>query len=142
MNSHFNGEATPRRRRRPGSAMVLVLIVILMISLMGTSLVRHAVSQHRQRRLDETRAQAVRLAEAGWNRALRNLAVTPAYSGETWELGEKSLPSGRTATVRIEIQPQDAPPNSRRLRIVAEYPAGSPLVNRVTLEDVVTTASE
>jgi hypothetical protein len=130
--------AIPHRRcrvPRRGGAMVYVLILLLMISMMGTSLVRGTIAQHRQRQNDELRAQTVRLAEAGWNRALRTLAVHPDYAGETWRIGGDALPSARDALVTIEIQALNAGSGQRTLRVRADYPVDSPQRNRVTLEE-------
>lgn len=111
--------------------MVYVLILLLLISMMGTSLVRGAIAQHRQRRHDEVRAQTVRLAEAGWNRARWKLTQSADYAGEMWQLGDDALGPECRANVRIEI----ASDNDRRtLRVNAEYPVESPMVTRFTLE--------
>ena len=119
---------------RSGAAMVYVLILLLVISMMGGTLVRGAIAIHRQRLKDEIHAQTVRLAEAGWNRALRALAKSPDYKEETWTLGSESLGPDRKAIVRIEVAAQS---DEKRLTVVAEYPLENPNINRVTLTGLV-----
>jgi hypothetical protein len=116
--------------------MVFVLILMLVISLIGATLVRATIAQHRQRQRDEVRAQTVRLAEAGWGKAVRALARDPAYSGEVWRVGNDVLGADRTAEIRLEIaqSPRDA---KRMLRVVADYPVDSPWRTRYTLEGTV-----
>jgi hypothetical protein len=125
---------SPKRR---GAAMVYVMVLLLVISMIGAALVRTAILQHRQRLRDEIRAQTVRLAEAGWERAARSAALDENYAGETWRLDETALGKDRRAEVRLDVLPAEGDAPRRRLRIVADYPAGSPLSTRCTLEGTV-----
>jgi hypothetical protein len=126
--------ATLRRSvvRRRGAAMVYVLILLLVISMVGTTLVRATIAQHRQRLRDELRAQTVRLMEAGWNRAVNKLAEQPDYAGEIWRLGPDVFGADRRAEVRIDIVSAESAPNQRRLTVIAEYPVGETFVNRIS----------
>lgn len=121
-----------RKHRRTGGAMVYVLVLLLVISMIGATLVRGVVAQHRQRLRDEIHAQTVRLAEAGWNRALRNLTQAPSYPGEVWKLESDALGTDRRAEIRIEVTSDAAEPPRKTLQVIAQYPLGSPDVNRVT----------
>lgn len=126
---------SPSRHPRSAAAMVYVLILLLVISMIGGTLVRGAIAQHRQRLQDEIHAQAVRLAEAGWNRALHSLSRSPDYSGETWTLDADSLGPDRRAEVRIAVTSvADSP---KHLEVIAAYPLDSPQINRVTLAGAV-----
>lgn len=116
---------------RPGAALVFVLVLLLFFSMLGISLVRLSIAQHRQRLNDEFRVQAVRLAEAGWNRAVRNLALHADYSGEVWHVDGSSLGTKAAAAVRIEIKTTNDEPQ-KKLVITAEYPLGNPHISRVT----------
>lgn len=128
-----NGAARGRR----GAAMVYVLILLLVISMIGGTLVRAAISQHRQRRRDEARAQAARLLEAGWNRAVRQLSQQPDYEGETWRLDEDILGTDRRAEIRIELRRDDHDPPRTQLQVAVEYPLGETYTNRITQTAVV-----
>jgi len=112
--------------------MVYVLLLLLAVSLIGTTLVRGAITLHRQRQHDETHAQTVRIAEAGWNRAVRALKSDPEYAGEIWKLAEDSFGPDQTAQVTIEVIRDSVP---QRLHVTAEFPVGSPSLTRMTLQD-------
>lgn len=117
------------QHRRRGAAMVYVLVLLLLISMVGVTLVRGTVALHRQRLRDERHAQTVRLAEAGWNRAVRKLAVDPRYEGETWSISAEQLLSNRAAEVRIE----SAEGVPQQWRITAVYPLNDAETTRFTL---------
>ncbi len=134
MNVHRARIASGDRR---GSALVFVLILLLFLSMLGITLARLVIAQHRQRLQDELQAQTVRLADAGWNRAHANLARNPNYTGEVWQFDAGVLGPDRAAAVRIEVVPSEADPARRQLQITAEYPVGSPEVHRVSREGVV-----
>lgn len=116
---------------RRGAAMVYVLVLLLLISLVGVTLVRAAVALHRQRLRDELHAQTVRLAEAGWNRAVRKRNADANYSGEMWSIPADALPPERAAEVRIEVA---AEKGVSTLQVTAEYPLNDPEVTRYTLD--------
>lgn len=114
---------------RRGAAIVYVLIVLLAVSMMGLSLARGTIAQHRQRRRDEARAQTVRLMEAGWNRALRQWALQPDYTGEVWELTAENSQLSHPGLVTIHLERNGETAN---ISVTAEYPRGETFVNRVT----------
>ena len=122
------------RQPRRGAAMVFVMILLLVISMIGISVVRAAIAQHRQRLSDEIRAQTVRLAEAGWQRAARKLASGSDDIDEVWRLGSDAFGPDRAAEVRIELTQADNDPDQRHLKVTADYPIDNPLRNRFTLE--------
>jgi type II secretory pathway component PulK len=127
--SRKSGDFRYRDPRR-GAAMVYVLVLLLLISLVGVTLVRGAVALHRQRLNDERHAQTIRLAEAGWNRAVRKLNADPSYAGETWSIPAEQLSLGHAAEVVIDVTEGDA----GKLRVTAIYPLESPHVTRFTVE--------
>jgi len=112
--------------------MVYVLVLLLAVSLIGTTLVRGAITLHRQRQHEETHAQTVRIAEAGWNRAVRALNGDPEYAGEIWNLEKDTFGPDQSARVTIEVIRDSVP---RRLQVTAEFPIGSPSLTRMTLQD-------
>jgi hypothetical protein len=122
---------------RGGAAMVFVLILLLVISMISASVVRAAVAQHRQRLRDELRAQTVRLAQAGWQRAVRKLRSDADYAGETWRIESDAFRTDSRAEVRIEIAADENGSARRRLKVVADYPLDHPSRTRLTLEGTV-----
>ncbi len=136
MNAHRIRRTlrNPSANGRRGAALVFVLIFLLFLSMLGISLTRLAIAQHRQQLQEELRSQAVRLAEAGANRALTQAALSPDYQGEVWQVDASALGSERTANIRIEIQPADANRSFRIWQVTAEYPVGSPQIQRVSRE--------
>lgn len=121
-------------RNRSGAALIFVLILLLFLSMLGITLARLAIAQHRQRLQEEIHAQTVRLAEAGWNRAASQLARNPDYAGELWQPVAAAWGPDRTAAVKIEVLPSNTEPSRQVLHVDAEYPVGSPRVNRVSRE--------
>lgn len=88
---------------RRGSVLALVLISLLVASMLGLALLKTVVVHHRQARLLGGQHQALWLAEAGAQRAIRGLAASPDYEGETWEIAAETLGSARSAVVTIQV---------------------------------------
>jgi Tfp pilus assembly protein PilX len=111
--------SSKRQGPRRGAALVIVLLVILVATGIATAMVQMAVQQRRQFASDLRRAQADWFAQAGLDRAVAQLAMTPDYTGETWTI---AAVAGQTATVTIAI---DRRSDSVLATVVAEYPVGN-----------------
>ncbi len=100
-----------------GSILVIVLVCLLVTSMLGTGLIRTVFVHHRQLRILDGRQQAFWLAEAGVQRAARQLSQTAQYNGETWKVPAEVLGSSRTAEVTIGLATPDGEPEVRVIRV-------------------------
>lgn len=111
-----SGEPDPRRRA--GSILALVLVSLLVASLMGLALLKTVLLHQRQLRVTGGQQQALWLAEAGVQRAIRGLAASPGYEGETWEVSEETLGGNRSAAVTIQVA-KDESAGNQTIRVEA-----------------------
>lgn len=123
--------ASCARHRRRGAVLIYVMVLLFVLSLGSITLVRTAVAVHRQRKHDETRAQTIRLMEAGWNRALGKLARQPDYAGETWRV-TGFVSDDRVGEVVVTVTRDPAHPREVELTVHAAYPATRADVIRAT----------
>jgi len=109
---------------RRGSVLVIVLVSLLVASMLGVGLIKTVLIHQRQMRVLNGQQQGFWLAEAGLQRAARQLATTPEYEGETWDVAEDVLGSSRTAKVTIEVIKPDKGPSEREIRIAVHLDDG------------------
>jgi type II secretory pathway pseudopilin PulG len=109
---------------RPGAALVIALICLLLVGILATTLVRSAVLQHDQVTQEEWQIQAESLAASALERAAAQLAADPDYAGETWlPVSAAGAPLGR---VLIEIAADDsAQPRLQTIRVMTDVPDAS-----------------
>jgi Tfp pilus assembly protein PilX len=117
-----------KTKHRHGSILVVVLISLLVATVLGASLIRTVLTRHRQMHVLASQQQALWLAEAGVQRAFRELAKTPDYDGETWEVPPDALGEGSDAKVTIDVSKTEDAPEGRLVRVRAELdtPAAAP----------------
>ncbi len=120
MHVHPVNEPITRR----GSILVIVLISLLVATMLGLGLIKTVLVHHRQTRVVSGQQQAFWLAEAGVQRAARQLAETSQYDGEVWQVPAEVLGSSRTATVTIEVEKPDEKPNQRVIRAQVQLDDG------------------
>ena len=108
--------------RRSGFVAVIALIGLLLTGMIGTSLVRLAITRHRQLQGQTLHVQAEWLAESGLERAAARLAADAGYSGETWDLTADSLGGRHAGRVVITIQRGDNDEGRVQVTAVADYP--------------------
>ncbi|MDD4267448.1 MAG: hypothetical protein GXY25_04625 [Pirellulaceae bacterium] len=106
------------RVRRAGSVLALVLASLLVASMLGLALLKTVLVHHRQARLLGGQHQALWLAEAGVQRAIRGLAASPDYEGETWEVTAETLGAARPAVVTIQVAKSESK-GDRTIRVEA-----------------------
>lgn len=127
------GRTSTERHRitsRRGAVMVLVMVCLLGVSMLAATLLRLAVAQQRQLRMEGRRLQAEWLAEAALERAAAMLRRDPAWSGDEWTLSADVLPEGGTVVTRVE--PAAAAEGGWQVAAAASVPAGDPWRARVT----------
>jgi Tfp pilus assembly protein PilX len=121
MRSNARGQHESSQSRR-GFLLVVVLICLLLISMIGASLLKLGLTQHRQTRNEQNRIQSIWLAEAGIDRAAAMLRSDSKYSGETWTVSATDLSAKQPGVVQIRVKP-DAESDARHVvSVVATFP--------------------
>lgn len=124
------------RHLRRGAVLAAVLICLAVCSAIIVALLSAGVRQRRQVELEQRRAQATWLAEAGIERAVARLAANPTYAGEDWQLSRDQLAlsaaararsegNGPAAVVHIEVRLEGGGP-ARRIFVRADFPPEVP----------------
>lgn len=108
-------------RSRAGVVLIAVLVALLVVMLISAAIVRGLVVQHRLATAEPIRVQAFWLAESALQRARTQLATSPDYAGETWQV---ELPPGRNASGQavIRVEPTQNEPNKRTIIVAARFP--------------------
>jgi type II secretory pathway component PulK len=100
--------AIRRSAPRRGGVLILVMICLLGITVLSGTLLRLAVVQQRQGRMQQRQLQAEWLAAAALDRAAVKLTADPAWLGDVWTLDETVLETAGTAVVRVTSAKGDA----------------------------------
>lgn len=123
--------------RRRGAIIILAMIALLLVTMIGGSLMKLALTQRRQVHYEILRLQADWLVESGLERAAARLSADRDYTGETWSLGGDELGTGRSASVVIRVQNVEKDAAQRRVAIAVEYPTDMTLQARPRREFLV-----
>jgi type II secretory pathway component PulJ len=116
--------SSSRLRARSGGALVAAIICLGVVSLVGMSLVRSALSQHRTSRQHERRLQALWLAESAVERTRLQLAAAPEEVSPLW----RPVIDGESAgVVAIHVSPpvEEGEETPRTIRVEARWPDDS-----------------
>ena len=137
MNNSLHWQALPARHkvRRQAAAMAVVLACLLVIMLMGGTLVRGMLLNHRQTKSELMQLQALWLAESAAALGVEQLRTDPQYSGQTWRAIVDEA-SGSTGVAEILVHRVDQQPRQRILSITSTYPDDP--VQRVVLKHEIT----
>jgi Tfp pilus assembly protein PilX len=119
-----------QRNLRCGTILAAALICLLVVSVLGASLLRRTILEHRQSLQRERQGQAFWLAESGLQRARAALTASHSYAGETWQVPSDQLADRDAGTITIEVQTDEASPNQRRILVTAAW--GDDQIHRVT----------
>jgi Tfp pilus assembly protein PilX len=117
----MNEPVDPRRPPRRGVALIVAIVCLAVASALLISVARLSVARRSASRAQEWRAQAGRLADSAVERAAARLRENPKYPGETWNVPADAL-GGSAGVVRIEIHTPTDRPESREVRVTADYP--------------------
>ncbi|MCX7428247.1 MAG: hypothetical protein NTW96_21790 [Planctomycetia bacterium] len=117
------GSKLPMPPGRPcrGVALVIAIVCLAVASALLVSVARLSVARRSASRAQEWRAQAGWLADSAIERAAARLRGNPRYPGETWNVPADAL-GGSAGVVRIEIQIPADRPETREVRVTADYP--------------------
>jgi hypothetical protein len=113
-----------RCAQRPGVVLVAVIVTLTIGLALFAVWAQTIVRERRQMANQQLRLQAVRLAEAGIQRALARRAADPDYGAETWSVPATHLGGKHAAAVRIRLTPAENTAMTR-VEATAEYPVGA-----------------
>jgi Tfp pilus assembly protein PilX len=119
--------ASQFRSVRRGAVLIAVVVVLaISLALFGVW-ARAALQQHRRMRNEQSRLQAVRLAEAGVRRGIAQRALDAAYSQEVWQVPASELDTTHAGKIAIRVNSGEES-RSLRFEATAEFPVGA--INR------------
>ena len=121
-----------RANPRQGAALIFAMIALLLASVIGAALLKTALTQRRQARREQNRAQSEWLAESGAERAAALLARNAGYKGETWNVAATELGGHLSGRVVITVTPVPSDSNKRRINVTADFPADTPQRSRTS----------
>ncbi len=110
------------RPRRRGAVLIVVLVCFVIAAAMFVMLGRQAVAERRAGDVQLWTAQAQWIAEAAVERAAARLAADAKYPGETWAIAAAEIGGRQGGRAKIRIEPVAGRPDSRLLRVEADYP--------------------
>ncbi len=120
MIKTLNRQRTGNHQRR-GVLLLVVMVCLLLVSMIGGSLLKLGLAQRRQMRREQSRQQAIWLAESGIERAVARLRTDSEYSGEDWKLDDSDSIRGKPAVVKISVL-RDESTGKIAISVVADYP--------------------
>ncbi len=126
--------ASNTRKHRRGLVSVAVLIGLIIIGIICAGLLKVALARRAEVGSEERRLQAGWLVESGLDRASARLAASADYTGETWEVPAEELGGRAPGTVAIAVEPVPEHPERRKVKVRADYPAGSDRRSRQSRE--------
>jgi type II secretory pathway component PulK len=103
-------------------ALVIAIVCLAVASALLVSVARLSVARRSASRAQEWRAQAGWLADSAVERAAARLRDNPRYPGETWNVPADALGGSSAGVIRIEIQTPTDRPETREVRVTADYP--------------------
>ena len=125
---------------RTGAILAMVLACILVAGMLGLALIETVLANHRQMHVVGRQQQSFWLAEAGIQRAVRQLAGSPDYRGEKWEIAPDVLTPPQAALVTIEVGKPAASAEMREVRVEVRFPE-NPLPGTAYRRELVVAAS-
>jgi hypothetical protein len=102
--------------------LIVILVCFVVAAAMFAMLARQSLAERRAADVRLWAAQANWIAEAAVERAAARLAADAKYAGETWTISAAEMGGKQVAQARIRIEPVAGRPDSRLLRIEADYP--------------------
>jgi Tfp pilus assembly protein PilX len=131
-----NAPMHARANRKRGVVLIAVL-VLFAVSLTLFGLWSQAViREHSRLATQQFRVQAVRLSEAGLQRALSLRANDAKYVDEVWSVPATQLDNTHAAQVRIHVTPA-SDTGGIRYETTAEFPVGVPRRVQITKSVVI-----
>jgi type II secretory pathway component PulK len=112
-------------KRRPGFALIGVMIVLVVASMLVVSWFRSIAAQRDQLQMATDRLAAEWLAEGAIDRAAAKLRDNKDYTGETWSISGDELGAQDGATIEIRVARVEGHADRAAIEVEAEYPRNS-----------------
>ncbi len=111
-----------RRPNRRAAVMIIILVCFIVAAAMFVMLGRQAVAERRASETQLWTAQAQWIAEAAVERAAARLVADAKYTGETWAIPAAEMDGKQSGKASIHVENVAARPDSRLVRVEADYP--------------------
>ncbi len=121
---------TRRILKRRGIIVAVTLVCLVIVATLGAALVRAMVDQRRHSLRDQHSVQAFWLAESAIDRAVSQLASSPDYEGETWQVDKGSLGGRWSGSVLIRVEKTETDEQAHKIIVETRYPTAA--TRRVT----------
>ena len=126
----------PPKPRRRAAILIIILVCFIVAAAMFVMLGRQAVAERRASQARFWTAQAQWIAEAAVERAAARLVADAKYKGETWTIPAAEMGGEQNAKVSIHVENVAGRPDSRAVRVEADYPDDPVHRSRCTKEIV------
>lgn len=113
---------TRRILKRRGIIVAVTLVCLVIVATLGAALVRAMVDHRRHSLRDQHGVQAFWLAESAIDRAVSQLALSPDYEGETWQVDKDSLGGRWSGSVLIRVEKTETDEQARKITVESRYP--------------------
>ena len=112
----------PPSPNRRGSVLIIILVCFVLAAAMFAMLARQTLTERRAAETQLWTAQSQWIAEAAVERAAARLTADAKYSGENWAISAAEMGGKQGARARIHVEPLAGRPDSRLVRVEADYP--------------------
>src|SRR5687768_6312445 len=119
---------------RGGTAMVIALVALIIVTLIAGILLRTTIALHRQSRAYERQLQAAWLADSAVARTAAQLTSNAEFQGETWTVD--LAPQGGHGVAVITVEAIDEQPRRRKIAIEARYP-DDPIQRAIAIRNLI-----
>ncbi len=104
--------------RRQGTALIIAIVCLGLISAMAVSLVQITTLRRSQTEWEQWRLQSVWLAESALARGLTRLAEDESYTGEDWQVDDVDV-QHHAGLARIAVTTRDG---EQEIVVTADFP--------------------
>jgi len=116
-----NGRCPRGDQARHGTAMIVAIVALMLISTICFSLVRWALAAQQQAERQHWQLQSMWLAESALSHAATRLRSDPNYPGDEWRTADLTdVPTASRVDVRVDADPQDD--QRRIITVTADVP--------------------
>ena len=113
---------TSARFPRRGTAMIVAIVALVLVTAICFSLVRITLAAAEQAQRQQWRRQALWLAESALAQAAVRLRSDEEFSGDTWDVRLPDAAGEQEGRVQIEITSSADQPRERAVTATAEVP--------------------
>jgi type II secretory pathway component PulK len=119
---------------RRGLVLIVVMVSLALFAALSGVLLKLALTEQRQARMEEWCLQSEWIVESAIERAAAQLAQSETYAGESWQVPAERLGEGNTCVALIQIERDADRENLRQVRVIADFRRDGQGVARRTKE--------